>query len=102
MFDFRFDLPAVCAAGGGSGAAGIGVVVCAELEGVGLGCLPELGIACEGLVLRILLISKCPARQIRSLAVDSGSRTSVALARIVLERRYGCRPLISRHRPLLD
>src|SRR5205823_13891863 len=91
-FDFRFDLPAVCAAAVENGDADMGLVPCGELDRLELDFLPELGIACEGAVRSILLISKCPPEEIRSLAADAGSRTSVALARIVLEQRYGCRP----------
>jgi chorismate dehydratase len=102
LFDFRFDLPAICAEAVGSGAADIGLVPCAELDRLNLDFLPELGIACEGPVRSILLISKCPFEEIRTLAVDSSSRTSVALTRIVLDKRYGCRPLLIPHAPLLD
>jgi chorismate dehydratase len=91
-FDFRFDLPADCAEALASGEAAIGLVPCAELDRLGLDYLPGLGIACEGPVRSILLISKVPFGQIRTLAVDSGSRSSVALARILLAERYGCRP----------
>ena len=35
-----------------------------------------------------------PAGQIRTLAADASSRTSVALARIVLARRYGVEPVV--------
>jgi chorismate dehydratase len=101
LFDVRFDLPAVCAAAVGNGEADIGLVPCAELDPLGLDFLPDLGIACDGPVRSILLISKCPFGEIRTLAADSGSRTSVALARIILEQRYGCRPHISRQTPEL-
>ncbi len=102
IFDFRFDLPAVCAAALEEGKADIGLVPCAELDRLGLDFLPELGIACEGPVRSILLISRVPFGEIRTLAVDSGSRTSVALARIILAERYGCEPLMTRHRPNLE
>ncbi len=92
LFDFRFDLPAECANALASGDASIGLVPCAELDRLGLDYLPDLGIACEGPVRSILLISKRPFGQIRTLAVDSGSRSSVALSRILLAERYGCRP----------
>ena len=55
------------------------------------------GIACEGPVRSILLISRLPLTDIRTLAVDSSSRTSVALARILLAERYGCRPRFAAH-----
>lgn len=101
MFEFRFDLPARCAEALGSGEADIGLVPCAELDRLALQFLPHLGIACEGAVRSILLISKCPFRDIRTLAVDSGSRTSVALARILLSERFGNRPVITAHLPSL-
>ena len=75
---------------------------CAELDRLGLDFLPDLGIACEGPVRSILLISRRPFDDIRTLAVDSSSRTSVALARILLAERYGCQPLITAHAPSLE
>jgi len=101
VFDFRFDLPALCAAAIEEGKADIGLVPCAELDRLGLDFLPDLGIACEGPVRSILLVSRVPFQKIRTLAVDSGSRTSVALARIVLAERYGCEPLMTRRPPNL-
>jgi chorismate dehydratase len=102
LFDFRFDLPAVCAEALRDRKADIGLVPCAELDRLGLDFLPELGIACEGPVRSILLISGRPFGDIRTLAVDSGSRTSVALARIILAERHGCRPIVTRHTPSLE
>jgi predicted solute-binding protein len=101
-FDFQFDLPADCADALASGEAAIGLVPCAELDRLGLDYLPGLGIACEGPVRSILLISKRPYGEIRTLAVDSGSRTSVALARILLAERYGCQPRFLPMNPHLE
>ena len=102
LFDFRFDLPADCAEALASGAASIGLAPCAELDRLGLDYLPELGIACEGPVRSILLISKKPFGQIQTLAVDSGSRSSVALSRILLAECYGCQPRFMPMTPMLD
>jgi chorismate dehydratase len=101
LFDFRFDLPALCAAAVGSGEAEIGLVPCAELDRLELDIFPQLGIACDGPVRSILLVSKVPFGEIRTLAADSSSRTSVALTRIVLDQRYGCRPVIQSYEPRL-
>ncbi len=49
-------------------------------------------IACRGPVLSVKLFSRVPANRIRSLALDEGSRTSVALVRILLRERYGIEP----------
>jgi chorismate dehydratase len=102
LYDFRFDLPAQCADAVGAGDADLGLVPCAELDRLGLDFLPDLGIACDGPVRSILLISRCDISKIRTLAADSGSRTSVALARILLAERYACRPAIAPQAPLLE
>jgi predicted solute-binding protein len=102
LFDFRFDLPVHCAEALRDRTADIGLLPCAELDRLGLDFLPGLGIACEGPVRSILLISRRPFDAIRTLAVDSSSRTSVALARIILAERYGCRPLVTPHAPSLE
>ena len=46
-------------------------------------------IACRGPVLSVKLFSRVPVRKIRTLALDEGSRTSVALVRILLNERFG-------------
>jgi chorismate dehydratase len=102
LFDFRFDLPVHCAEALRDGKADIGLLPCAELDRLELDFLPDLGIACDGPVRSILLISRRPFSEIRRLAVDSSSRTSVALARIILAERYGCRPEITALSPSLE
>jgi chorismate dehydratase len=102
LFDFRFDLPARCAAAVGDGSADIGLVPCAELDPLGLDFIPDLGIACEGPVRSILLVSRKPFSAIRTLALDSSSRTSVALTRILLAEIYGCKPVMIRQAPRLE
>ncbi len=49
-------------------------------------------IACRGPVLSVKLFSRGPIESIRTLALDEGSRTSVALVRILLNERFGVRP----------
>jgi chorismate dehydratase len=101
-FNFRFDLPARCAESLEKGEAAIGLVPVAEIERLGLEFLPDTGIACEGPVRSILLFSRVPFAEIRTLAVDSSSRTSVALVQILLRERYGVSPLLTAHAPDLD
>ena len=45
-------------------------------------------IACRGPVLSVKLLSRCPFAEIETLALDEGSRTSAALARILLQQRF--------------
>lgn len=51
-------------------------------------------IACRGPVLSVKLFGRKPVEQVRSLALDVGSRTSAALAQILLHERYGLRPAL--------
>jgi chorismate dehydratase len=54
--------------------------------------VPGISIASRGPVLSVTLFGRVPWSEIRSVALDEGSRTSVALTRILLEKRYGIRP----------
>ena len=49
-------------------------------------------IACDGAVRSVKLYSRVPMDRLRTLALDEGSRTSVALARILLKERFGVLP----------
>jgi predicted solute-binding protein len=102
FFDLDFQIPAVCADHVASGRADIGIIPSFELTRQDLGIVPGAGIACHGPVRSILLVSKVPAAKIQRLAVDSSSRTSVELARVLLARRYRVRPEFIPHPPDLD
>ena len=52
-------------------------------------------IACRGPVWSVRLLSRVPVPQIRRLALDEGSRTSAAMARILLAEMYGLQPELS-------
>jgi len=52
-------------------------------------------IGCRGPVLSVKLLCRKPAAEIRTLALDEGSRTSAALVRILLQERFGLTPEIS-------
>jgi len=52
-------------------------------------------IACRGPVWSVKLFSRVPVGEIRSLSLDEGSRTSVAMVRILLEERFGLRPRLA-------
>jgi chorismate dehydratase len=102
VFDLSFEIPSVCADRLASGTADIGLVPVIEARRQGLDFVPGLGIACNGQVRSILLVSHVPAPDIRSVAVDSSSRTSVALAEVILRQRFGATPQLISHSPQLD
>src|SRR5437660_2049987 len=94
VFDLRFALPSECADQLASGEADIGIVPVVEMARQGLDYYRGTGIACHGPVRSILLVSKVPFRAIRTLAPDSGSRTSVMLSRVILAERFGAEPAV--------
>jgi chorismate dehydratase len=49
-------------------------------------------IAAHGPVLSVKLYCRVPVAEVRTLALDEGSRTSVALTKILLDRWHGLRP----------
>jgi cyclic dehypoxanthinyl futalosine synthase len=59
----------------------------------GLAHVPGIAIACEGAVRSVLIVSECPTAEIRELSLDLSSRTSVVLARLVLQH-LGVSPVL--------
>lgn len=92
VFDLGFAVPSACADQLASGQADIGILPVIEMARQRLDFFRGSGIASFGPVRSILLISKVPFAEIRTLATDSGSRTSVMLARIILAEKFGAAP----------
>ncbi len=102
--DFALEacVPSECARRVETGLADLGIVPVAEIQRQGLSTIPGTGIACRGEVRSILLVSKVEPHRIRTLAADSGSRTSVRLARIILREQFGAEPSTFEHAPALE
>jgi chorismate dehydratase len=60
----------------------------------GLKLLTSGGIGCDGETLTVRIFSPVPIEQIGTLACDTDSHTSVALAKVVLKRLYGITPRV--------
>lgn len=99
LFELSFCLPAECADRLRDGRADVGIVPVIEVPRQNLTITADTAIASRGPVRTILLISKVPFPEIRSLATDNSSRTSVVLAQVVLARRYGLLPVIKSRPP---
>ncbi len=102
LFDLQFALPSACADALARGEADIGIVPAIEIDRLGLDTIPGTGIACHGAVRSILLFSKKPLTDVRTLAADTSSRSSVALARVILARRYGADVTLIPHPPAIE
>jgi chorismate dehydratase len=55
----------------------------------GLLALRNLGIACDGKVASVRLFCRTAPQDVKSLALDSSSATSVALCKILLQKQFG-------------
>lgn len=96
--DVSLAVPSECARRVTAAEADIGIVPVVEMDRHGLQPVSDLCIACCGEVRSILLFSRRPWAEVQTLAADAGSRTSVQLARIVLQQRFGANPEI---RPMI-
>jgi chorismate dehydratase len=54
--------------------------------------VPDIAVGSDGPVLSVVLSHQVPLTEIRTVALGSTSRTSVLLARMLLEERWGVRP----------
>jgi len=89
-FDISYTLPSACARALRAGTADIGIIPAAAYAQVpGLMVLPGVAIASRHPVRSILLVSRVPVAQIRTVALDTSSMTSVALTKILFEKWLG-------------
>src|SRR6266851_5636618 len=54
--------------------------------------VPNIAIASQGPVLSVTLFSRTPWQEIRKVALDEGSRTSAALAQVLVRKKHGVQP----------
>jgi len=92
-FDVRFDVPARCAALLHAGEVDVGIVPSIEyLRGDAYVAVPGVAIGSDGPVASVAIFSHQPVDRIRTVALDAGSRTSVALFRVLCARHFGIAP----------
>ena len=104
-FPYRFATaePSVCADRLALGQVVAGLIPVAALPLLPeVRVLPSVGVAARHEVRSVLLISRVPLEQIRTLAAHTASRSSVALARLLLLERWNARPKVVRARPPLE
>ncbi|HET6175857.1 MAG TPA: menaquinone biosynthesis protein [Candidatus Sulfotelmatobacter sp.] len=89
-FDISYTLPSGCARALEEGTADIGIIPAAAYAQIpGLQVLPDVAIASRRAVRSILLVSKVPIEEVRTVALDTSSMTSVGLTRILFEKWLG-------------
>jgi chorismate dehydratase len=99
-FDVRYDVPSECARLLHDDAIDIGLIPSIEyLRGGPYAIVPDLAIASRGPVASVLLYVTRPIEHVRSIAMDTSSRTSVALARVLCARLFDIQPVIDARGP---
>ncbi len=99
LFAPTYHPPAMVARLLGQGALDIGLIPSVEVQRIpGLKILPDLCIASTHEVKSVILVSRGPLEQVKRVALDQNSRTSVALLRILLQER-GIHPEYLHERP---
>lgn len=89
-FVIDYTVPSLCAQALRAGEADLGIIpVIMTARIPDLVVLPDVAIAALNKVWSIQLVSKCPIDEIRTVAVDTSSRTSVGLTQVLLTKFFG-------------
>jgi chorismate dehydratase len=107
-FQVRFDVPSKCADLLHEGDVDLGLIPSIEyLRGPveaphTYRIVPGVSIASRGPVASVALFTEKDIRDVRSIALDTSSRTSVALVRVLCAREFRIRPILYSSGPRLD
>src|SRR5262245_25521894 len=102
-FDVRYDVPSECARLLHAHDIDIGLIPSIEyLRGGDYRIAPDLAIASRGPVASVAIFTTRPIAEVRSIALDTSSRTSVALVSVLCARRFRVQPRLESRGPDLD
>ena len=96
----RFDAPSTCAALLDAGDIDLGMVPSITyLSRPGDRVVPGVCIGSDGPVASVALFHRLPLRDVRSISLDTSSRTSVVLTQVLCARRFEISPSFAPHAP---
>src|SRR4051812_24672388 len=102
-FSLRFDIPSKCAELLHAGDIDVGLIPSIEyLRGKPMAIVPDIAIASRGAVTSVMLYTRKAIEDVRSVAMDTSSRTSVALVRVLCTKLFKIDPAIEALDPNLD
>jgi chorismate dehydratase len=101
-FTLRFDVPSKCAELLHDGEIDVGLIPSIEYLRGSYAIVPDIAIASRGPVSSVMLYTTRPMAEVRSIALDTSSRTSVALARVLCGRAFHIRPRFEAQGPDLE
>jgi len=92
-YDLSFTVPSLCAEALRSGQADIAIIPAIEYQRMnGMVVLPEIAIAAQSEVRSLLVLSKRPINFVKRLALDTNSRSTVALTKLLCQGHWGIDP----------
>jgi len=99
----RYDVPSVCARLLHAGEVDLGLIPSVEyLTAPDYRFVPGVGIGSTGPIASVALYTRIPVQDIRRLALDTSSRTSVALIRVLCRHHFNIAPEFVPHGPDLE
>jgi chorismate dehydratase len=92
-FEIRYDVPSECARLLHAGAVDIGLIPSIEYQRGGpYRIVPDLAIVSSGPVASVAIFTSKPMADVQSIAMDTSSRASVALTRVLCARHFHIEP----------
>lgn len=92
-YDLSFTVPSQCAEDLRAGRADVAIIPAIEYQRIpGLAILPDMAIASKNQVRSLLVVTKKPIEQVKSFALDSSSRSTQALTRILCAEKWRIAP----------
>ena len=83
-YDLSFTLPSQCAEQLARGEADVAIIPAIECQRIpGLVVLPGMAIASKHAVRSLLIVSRAPIEEVQRLALDTSSRTTAAMVRLI-------------------
>jgi chorismate dehydratase len=92
-YDLSFTVPSLCAEALRNGDADLAIIPAIEYQRIpNVVLLPDMAVAAKGEVRSILLLAKKPVQLAKRVALDTSSRSSVALVRLLCQGLWNISP----------
>jgi predicted solute-binding protein len=99
-YDLSFTVPSQCAEDLRAGRADVAIIPVIEYQRIpGLAILPDMAIASKNQVRSLLIVASKPIEQVKTFALDSSSRSTQVLTRILCAENWRIAPQFSEALP---
>jgi len=98
-FSVRYDVPSRCAALLHDGEIDLGLIPSIEYLSGDYRLVPGIRVVSDGPVASVAIFTQVPIGRVRSLALDTSSRTSVTLIRVLCHHHFRIAPEFVPHGP---